>query len=83
MRVRRAEPGDARGIARVHVDAWRTTYRIRSVASWRRAHQAYFARECARIGRAPQDTMPVVCRRFRLVRALRRPSFADTGDPGP
>lgn len=27
MKIRRAQPTDARGIARVHVDSWRTTYR--------------------------------------------------------
>ncbi|WP_259343698.1 hypothetical protein [Oceanobacillus picturae] len=26
MRIRIAKPGDAAGIAKVHVDAWRTTY---------------------------------------------------------
>lgn len=34
---------------------------------WRADHEAYFARECARIGRAPSARMPVVCERFRVV----------------
>lgn len=28
---------------------------------WRRAHWAFFGRECARIGREPSQDMPVVC----------------------
>jgi uncharacterized protein YhfF len=40
-----------------------------TLESWRRNHQAYFARECARIGRVPQPDMPVACERFRLVYA--------------
>jgi uncharacterized protein YhfF len=32
-----------------------------------RAHEAFFARECARIGRVPQPDMPVVCERFEVV----------------
>ena len=27
MTIRHAEPGDARGIAEVHVSSWRTSYR--------------------------------------------------------
>ena len=27
MKIRRANPADARGISRVHIDSWRTTYR--------------------------------------------------------
>lgn len=38
-----------------------------SLAFWRRAHEAFFARECARIGRVPQPDMPVVCERFEVV----------------
>lgn len=37
-----------------------------SLAYWRRAHEAYFARECRRIGRAPAPDMPVVCERFAV-----------------
>ncbi len=39
-----------------------------SLAYWRREHWAYFARECAAMGREPADDMPIVCERFRLVR---------------
>lgn len=38
-----------------------------SLAYRRRAHWAYFGRECARIGRAPSQRMPVACERFRVV----------------
>ncbi|WP_311195647.1 hypothetical protein [Planococcus sp. 107-1] len=27
MQIRRAESGDAKGMAKVHVDSWRTTYK--------------------------------------------------------
>ena len=39
------------------------------LASWRRNHEAFFGRECARLGRAPGPDMPVVCERFRVVYA--------------
>jgi uncharacterized protein YhfF len=38
-----------------------------SLAYWQRAHQAFFERECQRIGRVPHPRMPVVCERFQLV----------------
>jgi len=38
-----------------------------SLAAWREAHWLYLSRECARVGRQPAATMPVVCRRFRLL----------------
>ena len=38
-----------------------------SLAYWREAHQAYFGRECKRIGRKPNPRMPVVCERFEVV----------------
>jgi uncharacterized protein YhfF len=34
---------------------------------WRQVHWAYFARECARIGRAPTSAMPIVCEQFEVV----------------
>jgi uncharacterized protein YhfF len=34
---------------------------------WRRAHQAFFARECARIDRTASDEMLVACERFEVV----------------
>lgn len=38
-----------------------------SLAFWRAAHAAYFTRECARLGRAFSEDMPVVCERFDVV----------------
>ena len=38
-----------------------------SLAHWRAAHWDVFGRECARIGRAPAQDMPVVCCAFELV----------------
>lgn len=38
-----------------------------SLAYWRRAHEAFFGRECQRLGRTPQPDMPVVCERFEVV----------------
>ncbi len=42
----------------------------RSLAGWRDAHWHYFSRECARLGLQPTSTMPVFCRRFRLLHAV-------------
>jgi|JI10StandDraft_1071094.scaffolds.fasta_scaffold01083_5 uncharacterized protein YhfF/ribosomal protein S18 acetylase RimI-like enzyme len=38
-----------------------------SLAYWQSAHQAYFGRECVRLGRQAVPDMPVVCERFRVV----------------
>ncbi len=38
-----------------------------SLAFWREAHRAAFAREFAGTGRSPQPDMPVVCERFAVV----------------
>lgn len=38
-----------------------------SLGYWRRAHEAFFDRECQRIGRSPEPDMPVVCERFEVV----------------
>lgn len=38
-----------------------------SLEHWRRVHEAYFGRECRRIGRTPDPRMPVVCERFEVV----------------
>jgi uncharacterized protein YhfF len=38
-----------------------------SLAYWRRTHEAFFGRECRRIGRVPDPRMPVVCERFEVV----------------
>ena len=35
-----------------------------SLEYWRRAHWAYFGRECVRMGREPSLVMPVVCEHF-------------------
>ena len=40
-----------------------------SLDFWRRAHTAYFGRECARVGRVFSVHMPVCCERFELVYA--------------
>jgi uncharacterized protein YhfF len=42
-----------------------------SLAFWRRAHRAYFGRECARIGRSFSPDMPVCCEHFDLEYAPR------------
>ena len=39
----------------------------RTLQSWLRNHAAFFARECARIGRTPSPDMPVLCERFCVV----------------
>ena len=38
-----------------------------SLSFWRTAHTEYFTRECSRFARAFDQTMPVVCERFRVV----------------
>jgi uncharacterized protein YhfF len=38
-----------------------------SLAYWRTVHWAFFTRELARLGRRPDDEMPVVCERFEVV----------------
>lgn len=39
----------------------------RTLAYWRDAHWRFFTRECERIGREPDETMPLVCERFRVI----------------
>jgi uncharacterized protein YhfF len=39
----------------------------RSLAYWRRAHTAFFDRECQRLRRPPAPDMPVVCERFEVI----------------
>ena len=41
-----------------------------SLEYWRKAHWAFFSRECSRIGRTPSENMPVVCSVFRLLNVL-------------
>ena len=38
-----------------------------SLEYWRKVHWDYFQRECARIGRKPTATMPVLCEHFEVV----------------
>lgn len=38
----------------------------RSLAYWRQAHWRFFSKVCDRIGREPEDSMPLVCERFRV-----------------
>ena len=39
----------------------------RSLEYWRQAHWTCFSRELATIGRMPEETMPLVCERFRVI----------------
>jgi uncharacterized protein YhfF len=39
----------------------------RTLRYWRDAHWRFFTRECARLGKEPDASMPVVCERFRVV----------------
>jgi len=39
----------------------------RSLAYWREVHRHFFSRSCARIGRSFNESMPIVCERFRVV----------------
>lgn len=42
-----------------------------SLEYWRKAHWAFFSRECKRIGREPAESMPVVCSVFEVLSVLR------------
>ena len=46
-----------------------------SLEYWRRAHEAFFGRECVRLGVKPNPRMPVVCERFEVV--FRGPAKSD------
>lgn len=39
----------------------------RTLEAWRREHWKYFSRVLPRIGRVPEETMPLVCQQFRVV----------------
>lgn len=39
----------------------------RSLEYWREGHWSYFTRRCEVIGREPNECMPVICERFRVV----------------
>lgn len=41
-----------------------------SLGYWRAAHWAYFSRVCARIGRTPDESMPVVCSVFEVLQVI-------------
>ena len=41
-----------------------------SLAYWREGHWRFFSRECARIGRTPIETMPVICNVFEVLHEL-------------
>lgn len=41
-----------------------------SLEYWREAHWAFFSRECARIGRNPDESMPVVCSIFEVLNVI-------------
>lgn len=41
----------------------------RSVAHWRRIYRRHVEEECARVGRAPSDSVPLVMERFEVVYA--------------
>jgi uncharacterized protein YhfF len=47
-----------------------------SLEYWRRAHWAFFSRECNRIGREPAESMPVVCSVFEVLNVLPSPTAA-------
>ena len=46
-----------------------------SLEYWRTGHWAYFARECARIGKKPSTSMPVACESFKVVYREHAPEF--------
>jgi uncharacterized protein YhfF len=50
-----------------------------SLQYWRKAHDAFFERECKRIGRTPDPRMPVVCEQFKVVFSALR--MSDRADP--
>jgi uncharacterized protein YhfF len=41
-----------------------------SLAAWRKDHWAFFGRECKRIGRQPNESMPCVCSNFEVLNFL-------------
>ena len=41
-----------------------------SLEYWRKAHWAFFSRECARIGREPDESMLVVCSIFEVMNVV-------------
>jgi uncharacterized protein YhfF len=47
-----------------------------SLAYWRKAHWAFFSRECRRIGREPAESMPVICSIFEVLNIVPRKQSA-------
>jgi uncharacterized protein YhfF/RimJ/RimL family protein N-acetyltransferase len=45
-----------------------------SLAYWRKAHWNFFGRECKRIGRETDESMPVICTVFEVLQLLLPPS---------
>ena len=45
-----------------------------SLEYWRRAHWAFFSRECHRLAREPQQSMPVICSIFEVLNVLQQRS---------
>lgn len=50
-----------------------------SLEYWRKAHWAFFSRECQRIGREPTQDMPVICSVFEVLNVVPRNTAAQTG----
>lgn len=53
-----------------------------SVAHWRSLYRRYIDSECARIGREPGDTVPLVMERFEVVYAERPAERGDGSESG-
>lgn len=51
--------------------AWDEGEGDRTLADWKDGHWKFFSRECAALGRAPSEDMPVVLERFELLWPLR------------
>lgn len=47
--------------------AWAEGEGDRSLRFWREAHWRFFSKVCRRIGREIDETMPLVCERFRVI----------------
>ena len=63
---------DTRPFAEVdRLFAWDEGEGDRTLADWKDGHWKYFSRECAALGRAPSEDMPVVLERFELLWPLR------------
>lgn len=41
-----------------------------SLEYWRKGHWAFFTRECHRIGREPEESMPVICSVFEVLNVV-------------